>query len=104
LTIAIHTPGNDDVDFSDKDTLPSTTTFANLTVEFTEEEKESQASYNAIKTVLKNVYNDLRSVQTEAKFSGIRQQSYNDEVQSNENYNFYMIITESCLFLLVCFA
>ena len=50
------------------------------------------------------MYQDLRGVQTEAKFSGIRQTSYNNEVTENENYNFYMVVIECVVFMIVCFA
>ena len=68
------------------------------------EEKEEIDSHFQIRQTLKSVYSELRGIQTEAKFSGIRQQSYNEEVEMNENYNFYMIIVECVLFLVVCFA
>ena len=99
LTIAIHTPGNDEYDI-----LELTAQEQQGDVNFNEDELEQLASQNQIKEVLKNVFNDLRAIQTESKFSGIRQQSYNEEVKKNERYNFYMIILESIIFLIVCFA
>ena len=57
-----------------------------------------------MKAILKDVYNNLRSIQTESKFSGIRQQSYNEEVKASENYNFYMVVVESVVFIAICFA
>jgi len=55
LTIAIHTPGNDDFDFSEAERQIAE--YGNFSaLDMTQEEKETMNSHNEIKKILKDVY------------------------------------------------
>ena len=57
-----------------------------------------------IKLSLRQIYQDVRYIQTESKFSSIRQQAYNELVTNSNSYNFYMALLESGLFVVICLA
>ena len=95
VTIAIHTPGNDEVyggvQKSPIDDIP-------------EEDLIQDEDVNLIRKYMKQIYNEVRTISTEAKFSNFRQHSHNEAIKENNNYNFYMIIFESFVFILICGA
>jgi hypothetical protein len=53
---------------------------------------------------MKSIYNEVRTISSEAKFSNFRQHSHNEAIKTNNDYNFYMIIAESVLFVAICGA
>jgi hypothetical protein len=58
----------------------------------------------SIRSFLKGIFQDLRSISMETKFSSYRQYSHNDAVEDNNKYNVYMVIFESIFFIAICFA
>jgi hypothetical protein len=69
-----------------------------------DEEVLKDVDIKQIKNNLREIYQDIRYIQTESKFSFIRQQTYNEVVQSNDSYNFYMTMLESVVFIGIAFA
>ena len=55
-----------------------------------------------VRKYMKGIYSEVRSIATEAKFANFRQHGHNEAIKSNSNYNFYMIVGESILFILIC--
>jgi hypothetical protein len=53
---------------------------------------------------LRVIFNDLRHISMETKFSSYRQFAHNDAVQENNNSNWYMVLLESVVFVAICAA
>ena len=103
MTIAIHTPGNDPEEtafFEDETAQPG-----KPAIELPPgEELIGEEEIAGIKNFLREIFQDLRHISMETKFSSYRQFSHNDSVQENNNYNWYMVLLESFVFVAICAA
>lgn len=103
MTLAIHTPGND----------PEETAFledesaqhGQAAIELPPgEELIGEEEIQGIKNFLRMIFQDLRHISMETKFSSYRQFMHNDSVQENNYYNWYMVLLESFVFVAICAA
>lgn len=95
MTFAIHTPGNDQEDLQDELDDQGLSSLG-------EEEVIQDKDISTLRKQIKDVYQDLRQIATEAKMSYKRQAVVNEGVESNNSYNFYMTLIETVAFIAIC--
>eukprot|EP00347_Sterkiella_histriomuscorum_P017556 403348884 len=106
VTLAIHTPGNDELNElldgtkESLDNQPLSDSEQALIQEGVVEDDDIRS----IRQYLKTIFSDLRHISMEAKFSSYRQYTHNDAVEDNSRYNLYMVALESLAFIAICFA
>lgn len=72
--------------------------------EINTEDMVKDMDVHVIRKTLKDTFQDIRQLATEAKMSFIRQDAVNELVDSNSSSNFYMVIVESVFFIAICGA
>lgn len=100
MTIAIHTPENDDAD-QKQDRLEEEMIRDFNSGSNGEDSQLKDMDVENLRLKIRDVYIEVRGLQSEARMSQIRQDGINQVVQDNNKSNFYSALLESLIFVAI---